>query len=107
MGLWDNLPAGFRERAAFLRDLWEPYKAVLPADRPHAVAKDQPDTQRIERLNCTPGRCCSRLVRKALSFSKKRTNPIGAIWYFVHHYNAWYSGAGQDSSCWRPRKSSG
>jgi hypothetical protein len=30
----------------------------------------------------------SRLVRKTLSFSKKRENHIGAIWYFVHHYNA-------------------
>ncbi|MBD2741341.1 IS1 family transposase, partial [Coleofasciculus sp. FACHB-1120] len=23
-----------------------------------------------------------------LSFSKKLSNHIGAIWYFVHHYNA-------------------
>lgn len=30
----------------------------------------------------------SRLVRKTLSFSKKLENHIGAIWYFVHHYNA-------------------
>jgi hypothetical protein len=30
----------------------------------------------------------SRLVRKTLSFSKKRENHIGAIWSFVHHYNA-------------------
>jgi insertion element IS1 protein InsB len=27
------------------------------------------------------------LVRKALSFSKKIENHVGAIWYFVHHYN--------------------
>jgi hypothetical protein len=25
---------------------------------------------------------------KALSFSKKVENHIGAIWYFIHHYNA-------------------
>ncbi|PPT09349.1 hypothetical protein CKA32_006163 [Geitlerinema sp. FC II] len=30
----------------------------------------------------------SRLVRETLSFSKKLENHIGAIWYFVHHYNA-------------------
>jgi hypothetical protein len=30
----------------------------------------------------------SRLVRKTLSFSKKLENHIGAIWYFIHHYNA-------------------
>ena len=29
-----------------------------------------------------------RLVRKTLSFSKFLENHIGAIWYFVHHYNA-------------------
>jgi hypothetical protein len=27
-------------------------------------------------------------VRKTLSFSKSLANPIGAIWYFIHHYNA-------------------
>ncbi|MBP6219289.1 MAG: IS1 family transposase, partial [Oligoflexales bacterium] len=31
---------------------------------------------------------CSRLVRKTLSFSKKVENHIGAIWYFVRHYNS-------------------
>ncbi|MBD2089328.1 IS1 family transposase, partial [Microcoleus sp. FACHB-1515] len=25
---------------------------------------------------------------KTLSFSKKLANHIGAIWYFIHHYNA-------------------
>ncbi|HLP87031.1 MAG TPA: IS1 family transposase, partial [Nostocaceae cyanobacterium] len=30
----------------------------------------------------------SRLVRSALSFSKKLENHIGAIWYFIHHYNS-------------------
>jgi hypothetical protein len=27
----------------------------------------------------------SRLVRKTLSFSKKVSNHIGAIWYFIHY----------------------
>jgi len=27
-------------------------------------------------------------VRKTLSFSKLLENHIGAIWYFVHYYNA-------------------
>jgi len=30
----------------------------------------------------------SRLVRKATSFSKKLNSHIGAIWYFIHYYNA-------------------
>ncbi|MBF0346010.1 MAG: hypothetical protein HQL06_17510, partial [Nitrospirae bacterium] len=42
----------------------------------------------IERFNCTMRQRISRLVRKALSFSKKIENHIGAVWYFIHHYNA-------------------
>ncbi|HEY9902682.1 MAG TPA: IS1 family transposase, partial [Candidatus Sericytochromatia bacterium] len=29
-----------------------------------------------------------RLGRKTLSFSKKLSNHMGAIWYFIHEYNA-------------------
>jgi len=39
-------------------------------------------------LNCTLRQRVSRLVRKTLSFSKKLENHIGAIFYFIHHYNA-------------------
>ncbi|MEM8721827.1 MAG: IS1 family transposase, partial [Cyanobacteria bacterium P01_G01_bin.39] len=39
-------------------------------------------------FNCTLPQRVSRLVRKTLSCSKKIENHIGAIWYFVHHYNA-------------------
>jgi hypothetical protein len=45
-------------------------------------------TSYIERFNCTLRQRVSRLVRKTLSFSKKLENHIGAIWYFVHYYNA-------------------
>ena len=46
-------------------------------------------TSLIERFNCTlRQRVSPRLVSKTLSFSKKLENHIGAIWYFVHHYNA-------------------
>ena len=30
----------------------------------------------------------SRLVRDSLSFSKKMENHVGAVWYFIHDYNA-------------------
>lgn len=39
------------------------------------------------RFNCTISQRVSRLVRETLSFSKKLENHIGAIWYFIHHYN--------------------
>ncbi|PSO94340.1 MAG: hypothetical protein BRC46_04960 [Cyanobacteria bacterium QS_6_48_18] len=28
------------------------------------------------------------MLRQSLSFSKKLSNHIGAIWYFIHCYNA-------------------
>jgi IS1 family transposase len=45
-------------------------------------------TNYIERFNNTMRQRISRLVRKTLSFSKKLCNHIGAIWYFIHEYNA-------------------
>jgi hypothetical protein len=40
-----------------------------------------------ERLNNTLRQRLSRLVRETLSFSKKLANHIGAIKYFICHYN--------------------
>ncbi|NJL92178.1 MAG: IS1 family transposase, partial [Coleofasciculaceae cyanobacterium SM2_1_6] len=45
-------------------------------------------TSYIERFNNTLRQRVGRLVRKTLSFSKKLENHIGAVWNFVHHYNA-------------------
>lgn len=53
-----------------------------------AVGKETGKTSYIERLNNTLRQRVSRLVRKTLSFSKSLENHIGAIWYFVHYYNA-------------------
>ena len=53
-----------------------------------AVGKETGKTNYIERFNCTLRQRVSRLVRKTLSFSKKLENHIGAIWNFIHHYNA-------------------
>lgn len=60
---------------------------VIPFSRHRVVGKDSGKTNLIERFNCTLRQRISRLVRKTLSFSKKLDNHIGAIWYFVHHYN--------------------
>ncbi|WP_255538222.1 IS1 family transposase, partial [Halomicronema sp. CCY15110] len=59
-----------------------------PSQRHRAVGKDSGQTNHIERFNCTLWQRVSRLVRKTLSFSKKLENHIGAIWYFIHLYNA-------------------
>jgi IS1 family transposase len=44
-------------------------------------------TNHIERFNNTLRQRVSRLVRDALSFSKKRANHIGAMKLFIYHCN--------------------
>lgn len=63
-------------------------KKVLPHQRHKAVGKESGKTNYIERFNNTLRQRISRLVRKTLSFCKKLDNHIGAIWYFIHHYNS-------------------
>jgi hypothetical protein len=57
---------------------WEPFYARYPTAKPATE----------ERFNNTLRQRVSRLVRKTLSFLKSLENHIGAIWYFIHHYNA-------------------
>jgi insertion element IS1 protein InsB len=45
------------------------------------------DTNHIERFNNTLRQRVSRLVRETLSFSKKLSNHIGAIKFFICDYN--------------------
>ena len=86
--LWQSLPAVYRQCAMSYTDFWESYAQVLPSKRHRAVGKETGKTSYIERFNNTLRQRVGRLVRKTLSFSKKLSNHIGAIWYFVHHYNA-------------------
>lgn len=82
--LWNSIPEHYREKAVFYTDDWDSYNGVIPAER-HRVIKGKGN--HIERFNCTMRQRISRLVRKALSFSKKLKNHIGAIKYFICHYN--------------------
>jgi IS1 family transposase len=86
--LWASVPAVYRQCAVCYSDFWEAYAAVLPSKRHRAVGKESGQTNHIERFNTTLRQRCSRLVRRTLSFSKSLANHIGAIWYFVHDYNA-------------------
>jgi insertion element IS1 protein InsB len=86
--LWLSIPAVYRQCAICYTDFWEAYSEVLPSKRHKAVGKETGKTSYIERLNNTFRQRIGRLVRKTLSFSKKLKNHIGAIWYFIHHYNA-------------------
>ena len=87
-GLWDSLPAVYRQSAVCYTDFWSAYNNIFPQSRHKAVGKETGKTSYIERFNNTMRQRISRLVRKTLSFSKKLENHIGAIWYFIHHYNS-------------------
>jgi IS1 family transposase len=69
-------------------DFWDAYSGVIPSKRHKAVGKETGKINHIERFNNTMRQRISRLVRATLSFSKKLENHLGAIWYFIHHYNA-------------------
>ena len=87
-GLWDSLPGVYRQCAVCYTDFWSAYEGVFPSKRHRPVGKESGKTNNIESFNCTIRQRISRFVRKTLSFSKKIENHIGAIWYFIHNYNA-------------------
>jgi insertion element IS1 protein InsB len=60
---------------------------VIPAERHKAITKKARKTNHIEQFNNTLRQRVSRLVRDTLSFSKKLTNHIGAVKFFICHYN--------------------
>jgi IS1 family transposase/transposase-like protein len=85
--LWAKLPSVYREQATFHTDQSDAYTGVIPAERHKAITKKVRKTNHIERFNNTLRQRVSRLVRETLSFSKKLANHIGAIKYFICHYN--------------------
>lgn len=90
--LWEQLPREYRARATFRTDAWEAYQEVIPLAQHEVCAKGSGKTNLIERFNCTLRQRVSRLVRETLSFSKSLTNHIGAIKYFICHYNLMVTG---------------
>ncbi len=59
----------------------------MPAAPHRAISKLARQTTHIERFHNTLRQRVSRLVREALSLSKKLANHIGAIKLFICHYN--------------------
>ena len=86
--LWDALPDAYRDGAIVFSDFWAAYAAVIPESQHVACGKGDGMTCHVERFWCTVRQRCSRFVRKTLSFSKCHWNHVGALWYFIHHYNA-------------------
>jgi insertion element IS1 protein InsB len=85
--LWAKIPALYREQATFSTDQYDAYTRVSPTEQHKAITKKSRKTNHIERFNNTLRQRVSRLVRETLSFSKKLANHIGAIKYFICHYN--------------------
>ena len=85
--LWDKLPAVYRQHATFYTDAYAPYGSAIPKAQHRPISKEARNTNHVERFNGTLRQRLSRLVRSALSFSKNLTNHVGAIRYFICHYN--------------------
>jgi insertion element IS1 protein InsB len=85
--LWTNWPAVYREHATCSTDQSVVYPGVIPAERHKAITKKARLTNHLERLNNTLRHRVSRLVRATLACSKRVENHIGAIRYFLCHYN--------------------
>lgn len=83
----EKIPDVFKEEAGFFSDYWQAYIKAFEEDNHFGVGKDSGLTAYIERFNCTLRQRASRLVRKSLSFSKSLENHVGAIKYFICHYN--------------------
>ena len=85
--LWAKIPHAYRQHATFYTDQYVVYEGVIPAAQHKAISKLARRTNHIERFNNTLRQRVSRLVREALSFSKKLAHHIGAIKLFICHYN--------------------
>jgi insertion element IS1 protein InsB len=75
--LWAKIPEAYRQHATFYTDQYTMYEGVIPAAQHRAINKLARITNHIERVNTTLRQRVSRLVREALSFSKKLAPPMG------------------------------
>jgi insertion element IS1 protein InsB len=85
--LWAKIPEAYRQHATFYTDQYVVYVGVIPTARHRPISKLARRTNYVERFNNTLRQRVSRLVREALSFSKKLAHHIGASKLFICHYN--------------------
>lgn len=85
LGLKLSIDPEFLKRALVFADDFPSYQVVFLKGQLQQEGKRQ--TTKIERFNNTIRQRCSRLVRLALSFSKKWENHYLAIKYFIVNYN--------------------
>ena len=80
-----KMPDASRQHATGYTDQYVGYARVIPTAQPRAIGTLARKTPHIERCNQTPSRRGTRVVREALSCSKKLANPIGDIKAFIGH----------------------
>lgn len=85
--LWAKIPPAYCQQATFYTDQYVVYAGVIPPAQHRAISKLTRKTNHLERCNNTLRQRVSRLVREALSFSKKLANHSGAIKLFICHDN--------------------
>jgi len=85
LGLKLSISPELLEKTLIFADDFPSYQLVFGKGQLSQEGKKQ--TTMIERFNNTIRQRCSRLVRKALSFSKKWENHYLAIKYFLVNYN--------------------
>ncbi len=85
LGLKLSINPQLLEKSLIFADDFPSYISVFPSGQLEQDGKKQ--TTKMERFNNTIRQRCSRLVRLALSFSKKWENHYLAIKYFIVNYN--------------------
>ena len=75
-----------------------PTAASSPRREHQPIRKEARTTNHVERFNGTLRQRLSPLVRSTLSFSKTLTNHLGAIRYFICHYNLTRAARGRGQS---------
>ncbi|MBE9187314.1 hypothetical protein IQ270_22325 [Microcoleus sp. LEGE 07076] len=82
--LWDLLSAVYN-MPCIIQIFWAAYQKLFPRKRHQSVGRDRGKTFDSERFNNTLSKKSVAIVIKTLSFYKKLSNHLGAIWYFIHH----------------------
>jgi len=84
---YESLPSAYQQRTIVATDLLAVYQSIMPEDGHATGGKEMGLTNHVERFFGTLRQRCARVVRKTLSFSRKMENHVGALWYFIRHYN--------------------
>ena len=71
----------------FYTDHYAAYTGVILFTQHRAISTLARKTNHVKRFTCTLRQRGARLVHARLSFSKKLSNHVGAITYFICDYN--------------------